>query len=219
MNKTALARKNMLDCQLATNGIVMSDVLDVFGRVPREMFLPEDRRSTAYLDEDIILADGVFCMEPVVHARMVQAAQPRKSDAVLNIGDMTGYSSAILSDLVLTVVTLEPKAGALDYARGVWDDLNYCNVAVVKGGSAKGSPEHAPYDVIFINGAAASIPDELLEQLGPAGRLVAVVKKPGETGKITVIEKIADGKFSTRALFDATTPYVRGFEPTPTFIF
>lgn len=219
MNKTAQARKNMLDCQLATSGITDPDVLEVFAKVPRELFLPEDRRATAYMDEDIILSEGVFCMEPVVHARMVQAVAPRKTDAVLNIGDMTGYSSAILSDLVLTVVALEPKAGALDYARHVWDELNYCNVAVVKGKEVKGSPEHAPYDFIFINGAVAAIPDELLAQLGVGGRLVAVVRKPGDAGRITVVEKIGEEKYSSRILFDAATPYVRGFEPVSTFVF
>ncbi len=219
MNRTALARKNMLDCQLATNGITDPDVLEVFAKVPREMFLPEDRRGIAYLDEDIVLGDGVFCLEPVVHARMVQAVDPQKKDAVLNIGDTTGYSSAILSDLVLTVVALESKQGALDPALHIWDELNYCNIAVVKGKETKGSPEHAPYDLIFINGSVAAVPENLLEQLGPGGRLAAVVKKPGETGRITVIEKIAEGRYSTRALYDAASPYVRGFEPAKTFVF
>lgn len=219
MIKAATARKNMLDCQLATSGIIDQDVLEVFAKVPREMFLPEDRRATAYLDEDIVLGDGIFCMEPVVHARMVQAARPRKTDAILNIGDMTGYSSAILSDLVLTVVTLEPRAGALDYARNVWDELNYCNIAAVRGKETQGSPEHAPYDIIFINGAVGAIPDNLLGQLGAGGRLVAVVRKPGDAGRITVVEKIGEGKYSSNIIGDAATPYVRGFEPVQTFIF
>ncbi len=220
MHNFAQARKNMLDCQLATNGIIEPGVLDVFKSVPRELFLPEDKRGAAYVDEDILLAPGAFCMEPVVHARMVQAANPGIDDAVLNIGDVTGYSSAILSGLVSTVVALESKVGTLDKARGVWDAHDYCNVAVVKGAEAEGSKEHAPYDLIFINGAVAEIPQNLLEQLGEKGRLVTVVKKPGHVmGCITVAERVDGENFSTRTLFDAATPYVSGLEPASNFSF
>ncbi len=220
MQNYVQARKNMLDCQLAPNGIVMPDILEVFNKVPRERFLPENRQGTAYLDEDLLLDEGCFCMEPVVHARMVQAATPDEEHSVLNIGDVTGYSSAILSDLVSTVVTLESTAGTLERARSIWDELDYCNIAVVKGTEKQGIKKHAPYDLIFINGAVAEIPDKLLEQLDSKGRLVAVVKKPGETvGRITVVEKDDNGKFSTGILFDASTPYASGFEPVPAFAF
>lgn len=220
MQNFAQARKNMLDCQLATNGIVMEDVLEIFGKVPREQFLPQNRQKTAYVDEDLPVGDGKFCMEPVIHARMVQAAAPTKDDAVLNIGDMTGYSSAILSELVSTVVALESVTGTLDQARGVWDELGFCNIAVVQGAALRGSPDHAPYNLIFINGAVADVPPGLLEQLAPQGRLITVVKKAGQTiGCITVIEKIADGKFSTSNLYDAATPYVPGFQPGSQFVF
>lgn len=214
------ARRNMLDCQLLTNGIIAEDVIEAFGNLPRELFLPENKRGMAYIDEDLPLDNGMFCMEPVIHARMVQAVEPDANDSVLNIGDMTGYSSAILSDLVSTVVTLESKTGSLDQARGVWDELGCCNIAVVSGAAQRGSPEHAPYDLIFINGAVCGVPDVLLEQLAPKGRLVSVIKQsPQATGCITIIEKITDGKFSTSSLFDAATPYVPGFEPTSEFIF
>lgn len=220
MQNQAMARKNMLDCQLATNGITSPEVLEVFSRLPRELFLPKDWRGNAYIDEDLPLQNGCFCMEPVIHARMVQAAQPGKSHAVLNIGDTTGYASAVLSDLVSTVVALESRVGALDHARPVWDDLGCCNIAVVRGKDHEGSPDHAPYDLIFLNGAVPALPEALLSQLADKGRLVTVLKKPGSAmGSITVIEKIGEGKFSTTTLFDAATPYLPGFAPETAFIF
>ncbi|MCB9991812.1 MAG: protein-L-isoaspartate O-methyltransferase [Rhodospirillales bacterium] len=220
MTQYAQARKNMLDCQLAPNGITEQAVLDAFETVPRELFLPESRRNVAYLDEDLPLDNGSFFMEPVVFARMVQAARPGSDDTVLNIGDITGYSSAILSNLVSTVVALEPKPGTFDPARKIWDEMNYCNIAVVKGEAASGSPEHAPYSVIFVNGAVAEIPQGLLDQLAVHGHLVAVVReKESGMGCITVIEKEGDNHFSTARLYDAATPYAQGFEPAQDFVF
>ncbi len=215
----------MIDCQLATNGITAARVIDMFAEVPREAFLPEALRHIAYIDEDLPLAgDGVggvgTMIEPVIHARMVQAAVPEATDSILNIGDETGYSSAILSGLVSTVVVLEPRTGCLDQARRVWDEHGYCNIAVINGVAKEGSAEHAPYDIIVLNGAVPVIPDVLLNQLTVGGRLVCVVKKPGMPGgSITVVEKVGDGRFSRRAIFDAATPYIPGFEPEPAFTF
>lgn len=219
-DKGVEARKNMRECQLATSGIVTPAILDAFGKIPRELFLPESCAAAAYCDDDIALPGGAVMMEPLAHARMVQAAAPHSGDAVLNIGDMTGYSSAIFSELVSTVVTLESRIGILDRARRVWDDLGCCNIAVVRGRDPAGSPEHAPYDVIFINGAVADIPAGLLDQLACGGRLVAVVKKLGSAvGGIVVTQKAADGVFSTLNVHDTAVPYVPGFEPAETFIF
>ncbi|PJB72507.1 MAG: protein-L-isoaspartate O-methyltransferase [Alphaproteobacteria bacterium CG_4_9_14_3_um_filter_47_13] len=220
MHNYAQARQNMVDCQLATNGIMAPEVMAAFRTVPRECFLPENKKGTAYSDEDLVLEKGAFFMEPVVHARMVQVAAPERSQSVLNIGDLTGYSSAILSSLVSTVVVLESRNGALDKARDVWDTLGCCNMAVVPGKEAEGNAEHAPYDLVFINGAVVEVPDILLAQLNEGGRLVTVIKKAGTTvGVITVMEKARDGHFSTRRFFDAATPYAKGFEPVTGFVF
>lgn len=218
----AQARKNMVDSQLATSGITDPRVLDAFTTVPREMFLPPDRKGAAYRDEDLLLPEGggTFCMEPLVHARLIQAARPGQQDAVLNIGDATGYSAAILSDMVSTVMTLESRPGILNAARASWDELGFCNIAVLRGKEAEGCPEHAPYDLIVLNGAVGTIPETLLAQLSPHGRLAAVLRpRPDGTGRITVIEKIGENAFSTGYFHDAATPYVPGLEPAETFTF
>jgi len=215
------ARQNMVKCQLNTNGVMAPRVLEVFGTVPREQFIPADKQAAAYIDEDVRLDNqGSFLLEPLICARMVQALEPGAEDNVLNIGDVTGYSSAILSNLVSTVVALEQQPGALDQARAVWDRQGLCNIAVIKGDMERGSPEHAPYDLIFLNDAVAELPQTLLDQLAPGGRLVAVVKENNNPmGQIVLCKRLESGNIATRRLYDAATPYLKGFEPKPRFVF
>ena len=101
------ARKNMVDCQIHPSGIVDGWILESFQNIPRELFVPEKLQGIAYTDENIDIGQGRFLMEPIVHAKLLQAVAPDKSDVVLDIGVGTGYSSAILCPNVSTVVALE----------------------------------------------------------------------------------------------------------------
>ncbi|HEY8189563.1 MAG TPA: protein-L-isoaspartate O-methyltransferase, partial [Micavibrio sp.] len=212
------ARTNMVDSQIHTAGVISAPVLDAFRSVPREMFVPESLQGVAYADEDLNLGHGCFLMEPVVLARMIHEADIKVGDIVLNIGDSTGYASSILSVLASTVVTVETKPGMLDHARRVWAENGYCNIAMLSGDLTEGCPEHAPYSLIFMNGSVSEIPDIFLAQLSLRGRLVAVWKPAGaKIGTAVMIERIGDGKYATRKLFDAATPYIIGFEPRSEF--
>jgi protein-L-isoaspartate(D-aspartate) O-methyltransferase len=216
----AQARKNMVDSQIHTAGVISEEVLHAFRTVPRELFVPEHLRGVAYIDEDLPLGDGRYLMEPAVLARMIQAAEVKPGDVVLNIGDDTGYSSAILSMLAGTVITVEAQPGLLEGARVCWAEFSYCNVAVINGDLTEGCVEHAPYSLIFMKGAVAEIPDIFLAQLSLHGRLLAILRPAGaKIGTAVIIERIGDGKYSTRKLFDAATPYIPGFEPRTEFAF
>lgn len=214
------ARKNMVECQLATNGINDPQVVRLFGALPREVFLPEQYRDRAYTDEDLVLPDGRVMVEPLVHARMLQALNPQPDDIALIIGDCTGYASAMLCPFVTTVLTLEPKVGMLDRARQTWLEIGACNIALTKGNEYDGCPDHAPYSLIVLHGAVTHVPDHLLDQLGPGGRLVAVVRRPEDNiGRITLISRDGDNNFSAVTMHDAATPYINGFKPQPVFRF
>lgn len=216
----AQARKNMVDSQIHTAGVISEPVLEAFRTVPREVFVPEHLRGLAYVDEDLPLGDGRYLMEPSVLARLIQAADVRHDDVVLNVGDDTGYSSAILSLLAGTVITVEARPDLLDVARVCWADFSCCNVAVIDGDMTEGCPEHAPYSLIFMKGAIAEIPDIFLAQLTLHGRLLAILRPAGaKIGTAVIIERVGDGKYSTRKLFDAATPYIPGFEPRTEFAF
>lgn len=216
----AVARKNMVDCQIQTNGVVSDDILAAFSRIPREQFLPRDVQTFAYNDEDILLGSQGYVLSPMTHARLLQVLSPRTEDVVLNIGDCTGYASAILSGLVMTVVTLEGKIKIPESSRHIWGELECNNIAVIEGENTMGCPQHAPYTAIILNGAVSEIPAALLSQLAPGGRLVCILRRPDQpTGTITMIECDEKGCYSHKSQFDSAAPWVTGFAPRKEFRF
>lgn len=214
------ARHSMIDSQIHPMGVTSEAVLEAFAAVPREDYVPEEKRGICYCDEDIEIAKGRYLMEPSVLARLIQAAKPQADDVALTIGSGIGYNAAILSHLVSTVVALEEDQDLIDQAQASWDKSVCCNVAVIKGDQSMGAPDNAPYDIIIINGAVCDIPLAIKEQLSIGGRLVALVKQSGQNvAKATLVEHIKDGVFSDRILFDAGTPYLSGFAPKKEFVF
>ena len=216
----AAARRAMIDSQIHPMGVVSEALLKAFEAVPREEFVSPGQQGICYADEDLKIADNRYLMEPSVLARLIQSAEPTKDDVVLTIGSGIGYNAAILSHLVSTVVALEDNQELIKQAQASWDKFAYCNIVGVEGNIVDGAPKTAPYDIIIINGAVCEIPQSLKEQLTIGGRLVAPVKKSGQTvAKATLVQHIKDGVFSERILFDAGTPYLTGFEPKKEFVF
>lgn len=217
--KFEAARKNMVLCQLNTNGVLAPAILESFGTVPREAFLPDSLSSSAYADNDVVCADGAVMLEPLVHARMVQALAPHADESVLVIGDRSGYAAAVFSGLVSKVFSVEQAPGELDEARQRWARLSVSNVTVVAGKPGRGCPERAPYNMIFINGAVAGIPAALTAQLASGGRLVAVLNSGGRPmGEIVLLGKSEGGHCAQTRILDAAALYVPGFEPEPVFV-
>lgn len=214
------ARKNMIDCQLMTNGIHDEKILDVFSSIPRELFLPDDKKHLAYVDEDVFVNDTCFIMEPVIFARMVGLAKIQSDDSVLNIGDMTGYSSDVLSQFAQTLVTINQGGVLTQAVQDVWAASEHCNIACFEGVYAEGMSKHAPYDVIFVNGAMCDVPESLLQQLDFDGRLITVIKAgPLDMGRIVVIQRQGDDSYARAEYNDAATPFITCFSPKDEFVF
>lgn len=214
----ATARDNMIDCQLRTNKVTEDRLLDAFAEVPRELFVPEARRGFAYVDEDIAIGSGRHLMEPMVLARLLQAAAIEPGDVVLDVGAGTGYASAIAARLAATVVALESAEGLAAQANDRFQELGIDNAVVVTGPLTEGYAKQAPYNVILVNGAVASVPEVIAAQLAEGGRLVTVVKAGEGQGKATLVQCIG-GHPSSRVIFDAGTPRLAGFEPVAGFQF
>lgn len=220
MTDHAQARNNMVECQIRPNGVYNERILDVFRTIPREHFLPENMHAKAYVDEDISLEGTSFMMEPMILARMVQSLEPQEDDVALILNDCTGYASAVLSELVSTVLSLDSSDTDLKTAKKVWDDLECNNIAVFQSKVKEGDSEHGPYDLIFIHGAVSEIPSNLQDQLKIGGRLVVVVR-PDHTdfGSVTLVQRVNANDYSTNRIFDAASFYVSGMEPEAEFQF
>lgn len=208
---------SMIEGQIRPNKVTDAHVLAAFETVPRDAFVPKAKREVAYLDEDIEVAKGRFIMEPMVLARLVEAANVTPEDMVLDIGCTTGYSSAILAQLGNVVVGLEEDEELAKTAAETLDALDIANAAVITGNLREGVPSQGPYQVIFINGAVEEIPTPITDQLAEGGRLVTVLVKDG-VGHGHIITK-AGGNVGGRDLFDADVPFLPGFQKKASFRF
>lgn len=214
-------RVKMVDGQLRTTDVTDVTILSAMLAVPREDFVPEQRRALAYIDEDIEVSGGNgetrYLMEPSPFARLVQLAKIRPGERVLDIGCNTGYSSAILSHLAADVIGLESDAALAARARDTLAAHGHANVTIVEGALAAGHAAGAPYDVVVINGAVDEVPAALFEQLADGGRLVTVIGA-GNAGRSVLCVK-EDGLVSTRHGFNAAVRPLAEFRRAPAFQF
>lgn len=217
-DRYALSREHMVDCQIATSGVLTPELIEALRSVPRELFVPEGLKGSAYIDEDLPLGNGRYLMEPMVFARLVEAAGIEPTDRVLDIGSGTGYSTAILSRIAKWVVGLEEEEALWQKAQLALSGLGIKNVELVGGNLTDGCNELAPFDVIILEGAADQVPEALLEQLSIGGRLVFVQREQGGLGHIWRYLK-EENTVARTELFDASVPMLPGFEEKTGFEF
>jgi protein-L-isoaspartate(D-aspartate) O-methyltransferase len=214
----AVARRNMVAGQIRTNQVTDPALIAALEEIPREIFAPPALAGVAYLDEDLPLGGGRHLMEPRVFARLLQSAGIERTDVVLDIGCATGYSSAVISRLAATVVALESDPVLIRKANEAFARLELDNAVVVDGPLASGYPAQAPFDVIVIEGSVPEVPAAIAAQLAEGGRLFAVVAPTGGTGQAVLMLR-RGGVVSGRAICDASTPPLPGFEIVPGFQF
>lgn len=200
------ARETMVDNQLRTSAITDRRLLAAMGEVPREVFVPEARRSLAYVDVAHQLAgsSGRSLSQPAPFARLVQLAEIAPEETVLDVGAGTGYSAAVLARLANNVVALESDPALVEAARQNVAAVGADNVSVIEGALDAGAAEQGPYDVILIEGAVAEVPAPLLRQLKQGGRLVALVRR-GPAAVANVFVRTGDD-FAPRTEFNTSLP-------------
>lgn len=222
MADTSLQRLNMVESQVRPSDVTDRRIIRAMSDVPRERFLPGAMRAIAYMDGPVpVSADGAmqqrFLLAPRVLARLVQLMEIAPTDAILDIGCATGYSTALLARLGQTVVALEQDAALAERAKAALAEFGITNATVVQGPLTAGVPAEGPYDAILVNGAVHDITPALLDQLKDGGRLVAV-RIEGSVGRATVWRRIG-ARFDSRAAHDAAAAVLPGFERKPGFVF
>ena len=214
----AVARRNMVECQLRTNKVTDERLLSAMSELPREAFVPSSKNTLAYIDEDIEVAKGRYLMEPMALARLMQAVQIGEKESVLVIGAATGYMSAVAGKLGGPVFSLESDKELATDAGKALTEYALDNVIVVEGDLKDGYPKEAPFDVILFQGAVEEVPASIFDQLSEGGRLGVIVGAAGQVGRATLYWK-QHAVVSDRVLFDANIKNLPGFEKPKGFEF
>ena len=176
------------------------EVLRVMGEIPRHLFVPPSQRSRAYRDEALAIGYESTISQPVVVAVMTDLLDVRPADVVLEVGTGSGYQAAILSKLAKQVYSIEIVEPLARAAAERLTRLGYPNVAVRAGDGYAGWPEHAPFDAIMVTAGASRVPEPLVRQLKPGGRLLIPLGKHEETQQLTLVRKDARGRAFRRVL-------------------
>lgn len=186
-------REEMVERQLKRRGIRDQNILDAFLEVPREAFISKDYAHLAYGDHPLPIESGQTISQPYIVGLMIEAAEIERGERVLEIGAGSGYAAAVMSRIAERVVAIERHSELARIAQERMDRLGYSNVRIVEGDGTRGCPEEAPFDAILAAASGSHVPDRLIDQLAPDGRLVMPVGDPGWVQKLVKVTKRQDG--------------------------
>ncbi len=171
-------------------------VLEAMGSVPRHEFVPKNMREYSYRDQPLPIGIGQTISQPFIVALMTALAGLDKDSIVLEVGTGSGYQAAVLAELAKYVYTVEIIEELGQRAQATLQRLGYLNISTRIGDGYHGWKEHAPFDAIIVTAAPETVPEALLEQLKPGGKLVIPVGKQSAVQTLQVWHKNKRGKMS-----------------------
>jgi protein-L-isoaspartate(D-aspartate) O-methyltransferase len=211
------ARTAMVDCQIRPSDVTKYPIIEAFLTIPREAYVPADKRAIAYAGDHIDLGHGRTLLDARIFAKMLDKLNVQPDELVLDIGCGLGYSTAILAKMAEAVVAVESNADMATEASSTLSAQSVDNAFVVQGDLTAGNAKNGPYDVIILQGSAEEIPAALIDQLKDGGRICALFRD-GNNGACRIGYK-SHGKLSWRTVFNAEAPLIAGFETKPEFTF
>jgi len=192
-------------------------VLAAMAKVPRHEFVPLDVAYAAYENGPLPIGHGQTISQPYIVALMTDLLQPEAEDVILEVGTGSGYQAAVLSLLVRQVYSVEVVQALAEEAAARLKRLAYNNIETRWGDGYHGWPEHAPYDGIIVTAAAPEVPQPLIDQLKPGGRLIVPVGGRFTGQDLVVLEKDKQGQIHRRSVLPvAFVPLIRLREESKT---
>ena len=212
------ARFNMIEQQIRPWEVLDQGVLSLLAVVKREDFVPPAYRALAFVDTEVPLPAGQLMLAPKVEARLLQALRVTRHERVLEVGTGSGYMAALLAHKAQQVITLETEPELVVMAAANLRRAGVGNASVRSLDGARGLPDQAPFDAIVLSGSVADVPADLLDQLKPGGRLVAIVGQE-PVMRATLITRMTAAQFKREELFDTVAPRLKGFAEPAAFRF
>ena len=170
------------------------------GKVERHRLVPPEQRAFAYRNHPLPIGQGQTISQPYIVALSTDLIAPEPHHTVLEVGTGSGYQAAVLAEVVQRVYSIEILQALGVAASKALSELQYKNIEIKIGDGYKGWPEKGPFDAIIVTAAAPRVPDALVEQLKPGGKMVIPVGAPGETQELLLITKDMDGKSSQKRI-------------------
>ncbi len=193
MRDMAKQRRHMVRTQLAARGIGHDPVLEAMEEVPRESFVAPEMVEFAYHDSALPIDEKQTISQPYIVALMAEALELAPEDRVLDVGTGSGYAAAVLSRMVEQVFTIERHRSLAQSARRRFEALGYDNIHVRVGDGSLGWPEEGPFDAIQVAAGGPRVPQALVDQLAPGGRMVIPVGEDPRLQKLLRIRRTPQG--------------------------
>ena len=200
MSEFESLRERMIERHIVGRGLDKPALVDAFRAVPRECFVSTGFESAAYADAPLPIESGQTISQPYIVALTIDAAEIGTGDKVLEIGAGSGYAAAVIGQIAKEVIAIERHGDLARLAAERMKRLGYDNVRIVEGDGTRGYPEEAPFDAIVAAASGSHVPQVLLEQLKPGGRIVMPLGDPGAIQNLVKVTKLADGSIKQENL-------------------
>ncbi len=191
----------MVEQQIRTWDVFEDRILDIYHRIPREWFVPADKRDLAYFDFDLPLEGGQRMLPPKVEGRFLAELSPRNGELALHVGTGSGYFAALLAQLTDEVHSVEIDGALAERAAENLAAAGISNVTVHNADGARGFSQEGPYDIIVLTGSTPILAEEFANQLKPKGRLLAPVGT-APVMSIRLLENIGGSNMAKSDLFE-----------------
>ena len=215
MNDFSARRTMMVDTQVRPSDVTKFPIIAAMLEVPREIYVPQNKRQQAYADANLSLGPSRVMLEPRTFSKLLDALDIGLDALVLDVGCGLGYSTAIIAKLAQAVVAIESDAEMAADAQEMLSQNDVDNAAVIVARLARGLPKHGPYDVIVLQGAVEQVPDAIVAQLKEGGRIGCIFME-NALGVVRIGYKI-NGEISWRFGFNASAQVLPGFEQPEKF--
>ena len=216
------ARFNMIEQQIRPWEVLDGQVLSLLSIVKRENFVPLAHKALAFADMEIPLQSsgsiGQCMLAPKVEARLLQDADIKATDKVLEVGTGSGYMAALLAHQAASVLSFEIDPALAQIARTHLQNEGIANVEVRQADGSHGAPADGPFDVIVLSGSVPDVPQHLLKQLKLGGRLLAIVGEE-PVMRASVITRNGEQQWQTSEPWDTMAPRLQGFPEHNRFSF
>ncbi len=209
MSAYSARRVMMVDTQVRPQDVTKFPIIEAMLAVPREVYVPADKREAAYVGENLGLGGDRVMLEARTLAKMLDALDIQPTEVVLDVGCGLGYSSAVIARMAEAVVAVEEDAALAAEAQRVLAAEGVDNAAVVTGPLAAGCAKCGPFDAITLQGGVEQVPEALVAQLKDGGRIAALFMD-GAVGAVKIGHKTG-GKLVWRFAFNAAAPVMAGF--------